>query len=601
MAEAKGIAVGLRGVASFWGDLRRAASAWLGSVRRSNRAAPSDVVVLEESEAGLRLARVERPRGGAPRVRVAFRAVAPDLDAASRDLEERRAVAAMVAELGAAGRPAIAALTGPDVVVRRLSMPAMHARDLRSALELECRRHVNYPLSDAELRYEVVPSAPSRRDVSLLVALAPKRRVEARRALLASAGLRPWSITVPAVGLRADLERGGALPGGEVVAYLDIGSDSSQIVVLKGRDIRFSRDLSFGRQTMVAALRQIVVPGVGIIERSSDEAEELLLSSGIPIGAEEANFVDGVPLAAVGIMLRPTLERLVRELWNSFDYCNEQFLGEAVTRVVLRGPGAGLPNLTSYLRGVLKMPVEAADPTSVVSPANDSVAGSGHASPRGESTTSVSLASVPRDTLNFLAGSGSAPDLGWIVEAVPAPAVAAAAAVLIVSIAVPSEVQTIQARQRVSALRGDLEKLAAQSGVVAAFRAAREDEVRLKDLEARLTGSRIVWSSLLRDLSHRVGRDVRLTAVEVIDSAPANATAPPAGTAPASIEPRSLRISGLLRTANEPAEGVLAGLMRSLGASPEFDQVKLGGCERLAPDLSSFTLTVRLAEGSDYR
>ena len=601
MADGKGNGGRLGSVASIGTGAARAVAVWLDRVRRSGQAAPSDVVVFEESDAGVRLARVERSRGGATRVRVAYRPVAADLDAASRDQEARRAVAAMVTELGAAGRPAIAALTGPDIVVRRLTMPAMHARDLRSALELECRRHVNYDLADAELRYEVVAPAPNRRDLSVLVALAPKRRVEARRALLASAGLRPWAITVPAVGLRADLERSGALPGDEVVAYLDIGGDSSQIVVLKGRDIRFSRDLSFGRQTMVAALRQIVVPGVGVIERSPEAAESLLLSCGVPLGAEEATFVEDVPLAAVGIMLRPTLERLVRELWNSFDYCNEQFLGEAVTRVVLRGPGATLPNLPAYLHGVLKMPVEAADRSSGVVRTGDAGAGAAPAGAGVESAAGVSLAAVSRGTLNFLSGGGTGPGLGWIVEAVPAPAVAAAAAVLIVSLAVPSEVQTIQARHRVAVLRGDLERLAAQSSAVAVFRAARENEARLQDLEARLTGSPIVWSSLLRDLSHRVGPDVRLTAMEVVDAAPANAAPPVPGSAPAPFEARSVRISGLLRTTSEPAEEVLAGLMRSLGASPEFDQVRLVGCERVAPDLSGFTLTVRLAEGTGGR
>ena len=152
---------------------------------------------------------------------------------------------------------------------------------------------------------------------------------------------------------------------------------------------------------------------------------------------------------------------------------------------LLRKPGANLPNLTAYLQSVLKMPVDAAG---------------AHA----ESATSVSLAAVSRGTLNFLAGGGNRPGFAWIVDAVPAPAVAAAAAILVVSIAAPSEVQTIQARHRVSALRGNLEKLAAQSTAVAAFRSARENEARLRVLEARLTGSPIVWSTLLRDLSHRV-------------------------------------------------------------------------------------------------
>lgn len=565
--------------------------AWVARWRRSSQAAPADLLVVEGSDAVLRLSRVTRRRGVAPRLRSAARAIAPDLTPAARDLTERRALAAMVAELGAIGRPAVAALSGPDVVVRRLSMPAMRQADLRSALELECRRHVNYPISEAEIRFELLDRAPSGRELSVLVVIAPRRRVEERRALLVSAGLRPWAITVPAVGLRADLEQRGALASNEVVAYLDIGADASQIVVLKGHDIRFSRDLAFGRQTLAAALHQIVVPGVGTIERSPEAAEELLRSSGVPIGVEEANFVDGVPLAAVGIMLRPTLERLVRDLWNSFDYCNEQFLGEAVTRVVLLGPGARLRNIERYLGGVLKMPVRAADEPSQ---GDGAVVEAGHEGPAESMATGVALASISRETLNFL-GGGPGERISWIAEAIPAPVVAAAAALLVVSIAAPAEIQNTQARQRVASLRGGLEELSAQSSAVAQFRATREEEARLEALLERMTGSQVVWSTVLRDLSHRVGQDVRLTAVEVLDPAAVAAAAAP-GAVPAATEPRSLRISGLLRTQGAPAERVLADLLRSLGSSPVVDQVRLEGCERVAPELSGFTLTARLTE-----
>ena len=564
--------------------VQRAADRW----RRASQAPPSDVVVFETSHAGLRLTRVTRRRGTTPDVQSAFRPIPADLDVAARPLAERKALTALVAELGAAGRPAVAALAGSDVVVRRLTMPIMNPADLRSALELECRRHVNTSMADMEMRYEMIATAASGKEISVLVALAPKHRVEERRALLAAAGLRPWAITVPAVGLRADLERAGSLDARDVVAYLDIGRDSSQIVVLKGRDIRFSRDLAFGRQTMATALCQVVVPGVGTIERTPEAAEALLLASGVPLGAEETRAIDGVPLAAVSVMLRPTLERLVRELWNSFDYCNEQFLGEAVTRVVLRGPGASLRNLGAYLNGVLKMPVEGADLENGVSAARS---GQG-----AEASSGIALAAVSRDTLNFLQGTGGGPGFSWMVDAVPAPAVAVAAAVLIVSIAVPSEVQTIQARQRVAALRGDLEKLASQSAAIAQFRAERADEARLKAIESQLTGSEIVWSNVLRDLSHRVGPDVRLTSVEIVDpAAPAAPSAAPA--APAAPQARSLRVTGLLHTAATPPEGVLAALLRSLGASPHFDVVRLEGCERVAPEMSRFTITARLAEG----
>jgi Tfp pilus assembly protein PilN len=387
--------------------------------------------------------------------------------------------------------------------------------------------------------------------------------------------------------LRADLERRGALAE-EVAAYLEVGHETSQLVVLKGRDLRFSRDLAFGTATMASALRQIVVPGVGTVDRTPEEAEALLRLHGIPMGVEEARFSEGVPLAAVSIMLRPALERLVRELWNSFDYCNEQFLGEAVTRVVLLGPGGRTRNLREHLAGVLKMPVTAADPEE------------GEASAPGDSAgapaASAALASVRRGTLNFFSGSPSGTGPGWLANAVPAPAVAAAAALILVSIAAPAEWNVSRTRDRVVGLRADLGRLAAQSEAVARFREAREEEARHRALSTRLTGSQVVWSAVLRDLGHRVGPDVRLTAIEVVE--PAAPAAPSDPAAPAAPAGRSLRLSGLLRAPRSAPEGALASLLRSLGASPAFDQVRLEGCERVSTDLSSFVVTVRLAEGS---
>ena len=553
--------------------------------RRAIEAPPSDVVVVEASEGALRGVRVTR-EGAAPRVRTASRTIPSDLDPVERSVRERQALTALVAELGARGRPAVAVLGGADVVVRRLTMPRLKGADLASALELECRKQITYPVSEAVIRYEIPKGADApKAEVPVLVAIVPRRRVDEWRSLLVAAELRPWSITIAAAGMRAGLERRTALSRNEVVAYLDLGRDSSQIVVLKGNDIRFSRDLAFGASTMASALQQIVVPGLGTLDRTPEAADALLREHGIPLGAEEATFAGDVPLAAVSIMLRPALERLARELWNSFDYCNEQFLGDAVSRVVLLGAGSRTPNLAAHLTGVLKMPVSIAD--------GDGGEGRAAADPAaldGIAGLGASMASVSRGTLNFLAGKETGNAVGWLADAVPAPAVAAAAVLILISIAAPAEIGVTQARSRVTGLREDLSRFAAQSEAVARFRNAREEEERLRALLTRLTGSQVVWSSALRDLSHRVGSDVRLTTIEVLEpQAPAGGAAAPAA--------RTVRLSGLLNTPASSPERVLADLLASLANSPVFDQIRLEGCERVSTTLSSFSITARLAEG----
>ncbi|HET9251046.1 MAG TPA: pilus assembly protein PilM, partial [Candidatus Eisenbacteria bacterium] len=100
-----------------------------------------------------------------------------------RRLPPTRALPDLVRDRALRGRPAAALLEGNDVHVRRLSLPALKRHDLLSAITLECRKHVPYPLEEAEIRFEVLGASgqvPGGQD--LLVAVAPRRAVEEMRA-----------------------------------------------------------------------------------------------------------------------------------------------------------------------------------------------------------------------------------------------------------------------------------------------------------------------------------------------------------------------------------------------------------------------------------
>ena len=102
----------------------------------------------------------------------------------------------------------------------------------------------------------------------------------------------------------------------------------------------------------------------------------------------------------------------------------------------------------------------------------------------------------------------------------------------------------------------------------------------------------MLWSYLLRDLTYRVGPDVRLTLLETIDP---QAASQPAGT-PASRPARMIRFSGLLRTQNRRPEDVVGELMQSLERSPVLGQVHLEGCQAVTTSVSSFVMTAEIAE-----
>jgi type IV pilus assembly protein PilM len=448
---------------------------------------------------------------------------------------------------------------------------------------------VTTPIDEAEIRYEIVghgvkAGAPT---IDLLVTAAPRRKLEEAWELLEQAGLKPVCVTIRPVALLALLDAASAAgTEEEVIAYLDLGASESHVTVAKGRDILFSRELGMGGASMTEALRSIVVPGSGHVDLTWEQAEALKRAHGIPLGLEEAGSAGQIPLTAVAVMLRPVLEKLVRELWNSFDYVNEQFLGDSVTRLVLLGAGSRVKNLPEYLSGVLKIAVTRADLSERVVPSHKD----GEEATSALSELGLGLAFVGRDALNFFApvDTGAAFRLA---QAVPQKVAAAAAAMLLLSVSLPAEMSVMRERQRVGSLRASLEEFRPRAEALRRFRAAREEETRLQDLLARLSGGQVLWSYVLRDLSQRVGDDVRLTTLEAVEPATVAGA-----TAPAGDNGREVRLSGLLRTDRERPEKVVSGLMVSLAKSPVFSQVRLEGCETVTSGLSSFTVTVRIAE-----
>jgi hypothetical protein len=248
-------------------------------------------------------------------------------------------------------------------------------------------------------------------------------------------------------------------------------------------------------------------------------------------------------------------------------------------------------NLPEYLTGVLKLPVARADLAESMGEASRRQPGRAQAETERTSELGLGLALAERGAINFATPAGAGVPYR-LAEAVPQRVAAAAAALLLISVALPSHMNVVTERARIDGLKENLTVLTPKAEAVRRFRAAREEETRLHDLLAHLTGGQVLWSYALRDLSHRIGPDVRLTQLDVVEP---QAAAPAAG-AVAERPTRLIRLTGLLRTENRRPEDVVGELMQSLERSPVFGQVRLEGCQAVTPSVSSFIVTVGIAE-----
>ncbi|HVP38724.1 MAG TPA: pilus assembly protein PilM [Candidatus Saccharimonadales bacterium] len=527
-----------------------------------------EVVTVDVGGSGIRLARVRRAGEQLELLdSFAIRIPPPDQEGAPpRGPAVEAALREAVRARRLRGKPAVGLVPGLDVVLRRTTMPDMTGADLLSALSLEAQKYVSFPADHIAIDAERLGPAPEPGHSELLVAACDRPRVAEVHRLLTQAGLKVLALTAPPLAFRSVMRHTRLGEDGEVTALFDIGLHTTTLCIFKRDELRFSRELSIGSQTLTEALRTIIVPGQPTVQLSQEEAERLKLEHGIPMGEDEKRQAGGIPLAHVAIMLRPTLERLVREIWSSFDYCNEEFFGESVQRVFLAGRGAQLRNLGPYLEGVLKVPVTVLDVgRDVLS------AGRAPQAAAGELGFAPALALEDFSGINLLRAlepppSGARERLAAVVTV---PRLVTAAALVLALDGGLTWLHHAEAESRVRALARARAAAVVHQPELQALEARMQALRAHQTLLARLSDGRPEWPLLLKDLSLRIGPAVRLSELSPDEARPDPAA--PAGT-PAQ---RLVVLRASLQPAAGRPEEEIAATLRALMASPFFKEVRL--------------------------
>ena len=131
---------------------------------------------------------------------------------------------------------------------------------------------------------------------------------------------------------------------GDCVALINIGASTTDIVIERGNQFRFTRPLNLGGNDITRALA---------------EAFNMDFASAERIKRERAFAPTGDPKrdGAGGEVIGKVLDRMAGEIQRSFSYFRSQPGGGQVNRVLLTGGGACLKNIVPYLRRRLDMDV----------------------------------------------------------------------------------------------------------------------------------------------------------------------------------------------------------------------------------------------------
>lgn len=255
-------------------------------------------------------------------------------------------------------------ITGRDVNVRYVRVPRVPDWQLRNLMRFEVEEIGGHGSQGAQAAgalasdFNLLPELPEieGEDVVLL-AMAREGLLEAHADGLASLGGSLDAFTPNAIALYNAWTRYGVLQD-ETVLVANVGYENVDVVIARGPDLLFARNLSGGSRLFDDAIAQ----RFGV---SSEKAREL--KEEIATLDPQARHIDSNAEKASRAVLGAA-GQLLSLLQSTVIFCKSQvkLTGLKLDRVVLCGGGAALDGLPKYLASGLSVPVELFDPWKVV-------------------------------------------------------------------------------------------------------------------------------------------------------------------------------------------------------------------------------------------
>jgi len=275
------------------------------------------------------------------------RAVVP-VEAGEDSLQLGQAIHAALAEAGADGAPVIAAIGGPDIVIRQVALPPVPASRILPALELQHRELGLLPPGDAVTDAQVLRKSKDGVSDEALSVSVSRARIEERMRLLQQAGVSVRTLDVEPLALLNGAIHLTGLEAGELLVLLTVGRQTSVLCLFSEQGPVVARYLEVGAETFAERLRV----GLDLSAYSTRD-----FARAIP--------VTEVPRAEAAC--REIVERMAEDIRLSLTFYRTEYDRESQPRYAIGG-SVDLPYLGRWVADRLGLgaPLELMDPFKAV-------------------------------------------------------------------------------------------------------------------------------------------------------------------------------------------------------------------------------------------
>lgn len=257
----------------------------------------------------------------------------------------------------------IVGINCPRTAVRRITAPYMPMEELGECIKLDAKSYFHFPVDKSVLGFEIIGVVEDKdvKKYEVLVAVSPEDTVGKYLSILDRAGVKAASLIPVSYALQR-LVAATSSREEELKCFVDIGITHTELVISRGKNFAFSRNIPVAGGDFTKAMTMILASERGTTKLSLEEAEKIKREVGIPAEGEIRLVDDKISTTQILSMLRMPLEHLVNEIERCLDYYREENAGARINSIALSGRGAFLKVLSNFLSQELGVEVKFANP-----------------------------------------------------------------------------------------------------------------------------------------------------------------------------------------------------------------------------------------------
>ena len=233
----------------------------------------------------------------------------------------------------------VSALPQDQVFTQVITLPKLSEDELNSALKWEAEQYIPIPLAEVTISHQIIGRVKenAKEKIEVLLAAAPNRLIDKVIRVLKTAGLNPLSLEIEIMAVARSL----ILSGPETVMIVDFGANATDIAVVEDKQVVFVRSIATGGE----ALTRAVAANLGLTVTQAEAYKKAY-------GADPEKL-EGKMLEAIV----PVIEVVIKEIEKILHFYQTE-KKKTITRVILAGGTAGLPEISSLLVKKLNLEIQ---------------------------------------------------------------------------------------------------------------------------------------------------------------------------------------------------------------------------------------------------